>query len=87
MKLRLPFAEIEIRPRGLTMAKLEARWMRWRAEIVEPSHPEESHCDQCDLQGVCDYLHDRKRNYADCRAFPRVYRRRRPRGRPCLSVS
>ena len=74
MKLILPFIEVEIKTRGRLVAVLHARWMRFRADVVEAEHSEESYCDQCDLQGVCDYLHDRRRNYADCRVYPRVYR-------------
>jgi hypothetical protein len=74
MTFNLPFAVVTIAWRGLLAAKLSAKWMRFRSSIVDVEYPRESHCDQCDLQGVCDYLHDRSWNYRDCKAYPRVYR-------------
>ena len=53
---------------------IDARQMLSRASIEPPARPEESHCDQCDLQGVCDYLHGSRGS--GCKAFPLVYKLR-----------
>jgi hypothetical protein len=57
---------------AMAQAKLDAKQRLSRAQIVDVKYPTESHCDQCDLQGVCCYLHGPKGK--DCKAFPKVYR-------------
>jgi len=52
----------------------EAKAMLRAATVVDVDFPGESHCDQCDLQGVCDYLHDQYTPGRECKAYPRVYR-------------
>lgn len=44
------------------------------ANIECVKFPNESHCDQCDLQAYCDILHDRSTRYSDCKAYPKVYK-------------
>jgi len=74
MKYELPFITIEIEFHGSWWCKIKAYWLRYKSSIVVVEYPNESHCDQCDLQADCDWLHDRTRNYADCKAYPNVYR-------------
>ena len=56
----------------LKAAVRRAKRMLAQSTIVDALHPRESHCDQCDLQGVCDYLHGA--GGAGCKAYPRVYK-------------
>ena len=59
------------RPEARWWAVLEARWLRFRSTVESVGFPEESHCDQCDLQGVCTYLHGL--GGSKCKAYPKVY--------------
>ena len=53
---------------------IRARWMRFRSEIVYAEASNESHCDQCDLQAVCELLHGKKGR--KCKSFPLIYKRK-----------
>lgn len=58
---------------SLQMQKIKARLMRRRAKIVDAEEPNESRCDQCDLQRVCCYLHGMDNRGKGCKAYPKVY--------------